>query len=74
LKKAKEQLTIKVKERKIDLEAANQKLKKEIDDRIKSEAERIELEKKLHRPKKMEAIGLLAGGIAHDLNNILSVL
>ncbi|MCP3901469.1 MAG: response regulator [Desulfobacteraceae bacterium] len=29
-------------------------------------------EKKLSRAKKMETIGLLAGGVAHDLNNILS--
>ena len=26
----------------------------------------------LHRSKKMESLGLMAGGIAHDLNNILS--
>jgi PAS domain S-box-containing protein len=31
-----------------------------------------ESEEKLARSKKMESLGLMAGGIAHDLNNILS--
>ncbi|GAB6192846.1 hypothetical protein JCM39068_25950 [Desulfocastanea catecholica] len=30
------------------------------------------LEKQLNRDQKMKAIGLMAGGVAHDLNNILS--
>lgn len=32
------------------------------------------LEERLQRAEKMEALGLLSGGVAHDLNNILGIL
>jgi len=37
-----------------------------------AEAEKLAMEVKFQRARKMEALGLLAGGVAHDLNNILS--
>ncbi len=37
-----------------------------------AEENRLQLEARLQRAEKMEAVAALAGGVAHDLNNILS--
>ena len=41
---------------------------------IRNNTERKRLEERLARAEKMEALGTMAGGVAHDLNNVLGVL
>ena len=45
---------------------------RDVTQRIHDEEARKRNEEKLERLKKMESLGLLAGGVAHDLNNVLS--
>ncbi len=35
-------------------------------------SEQLKMKRQLHRSMQMETVGLMAGGVAHDLNNILS--
>lgn len=47
---------------------------RDITERKQSEEKRIKLQEQLNQSKRIEYVGRLAGGVAHDFNNMLSVI
>jgi two-component system sensor histidine kinase EvgS len=46
----------------------------DISERKRAQAEKADLEARLQQAQKMESVGRLAGGVAHDFNNMLCVI
>jgi two-component system, cell cycle sensor histidine kinase and response regulator CckA len=72
LMKAQQELESRIKERTEELELAIDFLRREMDERRAAEHEQRKLEAQVQQAQRMESVGVLAGGVAHEFNNLLT--
>jgi signal transduction histidine kinase len=54
-----------------ELVGVNERLKTEMSEKVRAQEHRNELERRLRHRQRLETVGTLAGGIAHEFNNVL---
>ena len=67
-----EGLETRVRQRTAELDETVLHLREEITERRRAEEQRAALEARLRHTQKLEALGVLSGGIAHEFNNLLT--
>ncbi len=72
LERSRDMLETHVAARTEELEKSNQYLLEEIVRRRKAEEARLAIERRMLEAQKLESLGVLAGGVAHDFNNLIS--
>lgn len=61
-----------IRERTQELELAIQFLQREMEERQAAQTEQRRLEAQMQQAQRMESVGVLAGGVAHEFNNLLT--